>query len=134
MTTNSPAVSITGIGSVSPNGALAGLIPPSTVEPSAITAWTTAGLRRAFLVNPFRPASVVPGLKTRRLDRLSAWALVASSLAIQDAGIDLTQVDRSLPGSPRWCVPDPVWPGTATARKSERTPNTRSMCALSLPR
>ncbi|MBZ5615601.1 MAG: hypothetical protein LAO23_16460 [Acidobacteriia bacterium] len=95
MTTNSPAVSITGIGSVSPNGALAGLIPPSTVEPSAITAWTTAGLRRAFLVNPFRPASVVPGLKTRRLDRLSAWALVASSLAIQDAGIDLTQVDRS---------------------------------------
>jgi hypothetical protein len=38
---------------------------------------------------------VVPGLKTRRLDRLSAWALVASSLAIKDAGIDLNQVDRS---------------------------------------
>jgi hypothetical protein len=38
---------------------------------------------------------VVPGLKTRRLDRLSAWALVASSLALQDAGIDLSQVDRS---------------------------------------
>jgi hypothetical protein len=38
---------------------------------------------------------VVPGLKTRRLDRLSVWALVASSLALQDAGIDLTQVDRS---------------------------------------
>jgi hypothetical protein len=37
----------------------------------------------------------VPGLKTRRLDRLSAWALVASSLAIQDAGIDLSQLDRS---------------------------------------
>jgi hypothetical protein len=36
---------------------------------------------------------VVPGLKTRRLDRLSAWALVASSLALQDAGIDLSQVD-----------------------------------------
>ncbi|HLM81399.1 MAG TPA: beta-ketoacyl synthase N-terminal-like domain-containing protein [Terriglobales bacterium] len=65
------------------------------MEPSAITAWTTAGLRRAFLVKPFRPASVVPGLKTRRLDRLSAWALVASSLAIKDAGIDLSQVDRS---------------------------------------
>ena len=58
-------------------------------------AWATAGLRRAFLVDPFRPANVVPGLKTRRLDRLSAWALVASSLAIQDAGIDLSQVDRS---------------------------------------
>ncbi len=87
--------SITGIGSVSPYGALAGLIPPSHLEPECITAWPTAGLRRAFLVKPFRPASVVPGLKTRRLDRLSAWALVASSLAIQDAGIDLSQVDRS---------------------------------------
>ena len=95
MTTNSPVVNITGIGSVSPHGPLAGLIPQSAVEPSAITAWTTAGLRRAFLVSPFRPASVVPGLKTRRLDRLSAWALVASALAIQDAGIDLGQVDRS---------------------------------------
>ncbi|MGP0020842.1 MAG: beta-ketoacyl synthase N-terminal-like domain-containing protein [Candidatus Sulfotelmatobacter sp.] len=87
--------SITGIGSVSPYGALAGLIPHNHLEPEAITAWPTAGLRRAFLVKPFRPASVVPGLKTRRLDRLSAWALVASSLAIQDAGIDLSQVDRS---------------------------------------
>lgn len=92
--TPNPA-SITGIGSVSPYGALAGLIPPSQAEPEAITAWPTAGLRRAFLVKSFRPASVVPGLKTRRLDRLSAWALVASSLAIQDAGIDLSQVDRS---------------------------------------
>ena len=86
---------ITGIGSVSPYGPLAGLIPPCAVEPEAITAWPTSGLRRAFLVKPFRPASVVPGLKTRRLDRLSAWALVASSLAIQDAGIDLSQEDRS---------------------------------------
>jgi hypothetical protein len=47
------------------------------------------------MVKQFRPASVVPGLKTRRLDRLSAWAMVASSLAIQDAGIDLSQEDRS---------------------------------------
>jgi len=86
---------ITGIGSVSPYGPLGGLIPPRHLEPESITAWPTAGLRRAFLVKPFRPASVVPGLKTRRLDRLSAWAMVASSLAIQDAGIDLSQVDRS---------------------------------------
>ena len=91
---------ITGIGSVSPYGPLAGLIPPELtaqcpLEPSAITAWKPAGLRRAFLVKPFRHADVVPGLKTRRLDRLSAWALVASSLAIKDAGIDLSQVDRS---------------------------------------
>ena len=86
---------ITGIGSVSPHGPLAGLIPHSPLEPTAISAWTTAGPRRAFLVPPFRPAAVVPGVKTRRLDRLSVWALVASSLAIKDAGIDLTQVDRS---------------------------------------
>jgi hypothetical protein len=86
---------ITGIGSVSPYGSLAGLIPPCVLEPESITAWKTAGLRRAFLVKPFRPADVVPGLKTRRLDRLSAWALVASSLAIRDAGIDLGQVDPS---------------------------------------
>jgi 3-oxoacyl-(acyl-carrier-protein) synthase len=86
---------ITGIGSVSPYGPVAGLISPRAVEPECITAWKTAELRRAFLVKPFRPASVVPGLKTRRLDRLSAWALVASSLAIQDARIDLSQLDRS---------------------------------------
>jgi len=86
---------ITGIGSVSPFGPLAGLIPPSILEPSPITAWTADGLRRAFLVQPFQPASIVPGLKTRRLDRLSAWALVASSLALQDAGIDLKEMDRS---------------------------------------
>jgi 3-oxoacyl-[acyl-carrier-protein] synthase II len=89
------AATITGIGSVSPYGPLAGLIPARSVEPESITGWPTAALRRGFLVKPFRPASVVPGLKTRRLDRLSAWALVASSLAIQDAGIDLSQVDRS---------------------------------------
>ena len=87
--------SITGIGSVSPFGAVAGLIPLSTPDPTPIAAWPANGLRRAFLVKPFQPASVVPGLKTRRLDRLSAWALVTASLALQDAGIDLSQVDRS---------------------------------------
>ena len=91
---------ITGIGSVTPFGPLAGLIPHAPLEqpplePGPITAWTTDGLRRAFVVKPFQPASVVPGLKTRRLDRLSAWTLVASSLALQDAKIDLSQMDRS---------------------------------------
>src|SRR5579871_383376 len=95
MISNLPPVTIAGIGSVSTYGPLAGLIPQHPVEPSPITQWTTAGPRRAFLVQPFAPASVVPGLKTRRLDRLSAWALVASSMAIKDAGIDLNQVDRS---------------------------------------
>ena len=80
---------LTGIGSVTPYGPLAGLIPAEPLEPRAITAWATPGLRRAYMVKPFHPAGIVPGLKTRRLDRLSAWAMVASSLALQDAGVDL---------------------------------------------
>ena len=95
MTPDLPPVSITGIGSVSPYGPLAGLIPQSPLEPTAVTSWKTSGPRRAFLVSPFRAASVVPGLKTRRLDRLSVWALVASFLALKDARINLNQVDRS---------------------------------------
>jgi 3-oxoacyl-(acyl-carrier-protein) synthase len=86
---------LTGIGSVTPYGPLPGLISAELVEPRAITAWTTPGLRCAFLVEPFRPASIVPGVKIRRLDRLSVWALVATSLALRDAGIDLDQLDRS---------------------------------------
>jgi len=86
---------ITGIGSVTSFGTLAGLISPSPIELTPITAWTTDGLRRAFLVKPFQPTSVVPGLKTRRLDRISIWTLVASTLALQDAGVDLNQMDRS---------------------------------------
>jgi 3-oxoacyl-[acyl-carrier-protein] synthase II len=93
MKTNLPM--LTGIGSVTPYGPLAGLISAESLQPSAITAWTTTELRRAFMVEPFRPSSVVPGLKTRRLDRLSAWAVVAASLALQDAGVDLKEVDRS---------------------------------------
>jgi 3-oxoacyl-(acyl-carrier-protein) synthase len=95
VTSNLSPVSITGIGSVSPYGPLAGLIPQSPLEPAVITAWTTAEPRRAFLVPSFRAATVVPGLKTRRLDRLSVWALVASYLALKDAGIDPDQVDRT---------------------------------------
>jgi 3-oxoacyl-(acyl-carrier-protein) synthase len=87
---------ITGIGSVTPYGPLAGLIrTEASLQPRAITAWNTPGLRRAFLVEPFRPANIVPGLKTRRLDSLSAWALVAASLALRDAGVDLNLMDRS---------------------------------------
>jgi 3-oxoacyl-[acyl-carrier-protein] synthase II len=48
-----------------------------------------------FVVVPFRPASVVPGLKTRRLDRLSVWSLVAASLALRDAGIETERLDHS---------------------------------------
>lgn len=86
---------ITGIGSVSPHGPKTGAFTPSPLEPSLITAWPTEGERHAYLVPPFRPTDVAPGLKTRRLDRLSVWSLVAAWLAIQDSGLDLNQVDRS---------------------------------------
>ncbi len=87
--------SITGIGTVSALGVWRGLIGSRTAEPRTITAWPTSGVRRAFLVEPFRPADVVPGLKTRRLDRLSVWCLVAAALAIEDARLDLKVEDTS---------------------------------------
>jgi 3-oxoacyl-[acyl-carrier-protein] synthase II len=86
---------ITGIGSVTPFGAHAGLIAASPLQPTPIPGWTYEGVHRAFTVAPFDPASIIPGLRTRRLDRLSAWALVASSLALQDSGIDLDSLDRT---------------------------------------
>ncbi len=87
--------SITGIGSVTPFGPAAGLIAGIEVEPEAITAWPTAALRRAYQAKPFEPARIVPGAKTRRLDRLSCWALAAAALALKDAGVDLETIDRS---------------------------------------
>jgi len=87
--------SITGIGTVSPFGPLRGLIGQRKTEPRTVTAWPTEGVRRAFLVEPFRPTDVVPGLKTRRLDRLSVWCLVATALAIADARLDLNVENRS---------------------------------------
>jgi len=56
------------------------------VEPEPIAACRTPHMRRAYQVQAFHPAKLVPGVKTRRLDRLSCWALVAASLALQDAG------------------------------------------------
>jgi 3-oxoacyl-[acyl-carrier-protein] synthase II len=87
--------SITGIGTVSPFGPLRGLIGQRKTEPRTVTAWPTDGVRRAFVVEPFRPAEVVPGLKTRRLDRLSVWCLVATALALDDARLDLNGENRS---------------------------------------
>jgi 3-oxoacyl-(acyl-carrier-protein) synthase len=91
-------VHITGIGSVSSFGPIKGTIPQKSGEPRAITSWPTLGLRKAFLVEPFVASAVIPGLKTRRLDRLSIWALVASSLALQDAGFKTQSEDLSRGG------------------------------------
>ncbi len=91
---SAPLLSITGIGSVTPFGPAAGLLSNLTIAPEAIMSWPNAEARRAFQVKPFNPAKLVPGAKTRRLDRLSCWALVAASLAFQDASLDLDAIDR----------------------------------------
>jgi 3-oxoacyl-[acyl-carrier-protein] synthase II len=89
-----PDLLVTGFSSIGAGGASAGLPDPAVrTSPELITGWTTPGPRRAVLVPPFRPADVVPGLRTRRLDRLSVWALVGTALALQDAGVDHTAVD-----------------------------------------
>ncbi|RPJ53379.1 MAG: hypothetical protein EHM24_32955, partial [Acidobacteria bacterium] len=47
---------------------------------------------------PFKPAEVIAGIKTRRLDRLSGWALVAAGLALQDAGLEPGRFDPDRAG------------------------------------
>ena len=85
---------LTGFSSIGAGGASAGLPDPGLrANPELIARWTTPGPRRAVLVPAFRPADVVPGLRTRRLDRLSVWALVGTALALQDAGIDHSTLD-----------------------------------------
>jgi len=79
---------ITGIGSVSAFGTRRGLIDASPPLPATITRWPTRSPRWAYLVPRFKAGDIVPGLKTRRLDLLTVWAIVAAHLAIEDAGVD----------------------------------------------
>jgi 3-oxoacyl-[acyl-carrier-protein] synthase II len=85
--TSSPGVVVTGLASVSAFGPRRGPISGPAPELQVITRWPTDGVRRAHLVPAFQASEVVPGLKTRRLDRLSIWGLVAANLALQDAGL-----------------------------------------------
>ena len=86
-------VLVTGIGSVSAFGTVRGLIDTPLPLPETITRWPTRGPRRAFLVPRFKAGDVVPGLKARRLDLLTVWAIGAAHLAIEDAGVDITGLD-----------------------------------------
>jgi hypothetical protein len=91
-----PEILITGFASISTSGPVRGLPAlAAAVEPQPIARWATRRPRRAFLVPAFRPSDFVPDLRTRRMDRLSAWALLGSALALQDAGTDLAALDRS---------------------------------------
>jgi 3-oxoacyl-(acyl-carrier-protein) synthase len=91
-----PEILLTGLASISASGPVRGLPAlAAPAEPQPIARWSTPGPRRAFLVPPFRPTDFVPDLRTRRMDRLSVWALLGSALALQDAGIAAAALDRS---------------------------------------
>jgi 3-oxoacyl-[acyl-carrier-protein] synthase II len=79
---------ITGIGSISIFGANKGLVRPQKRPLSPVERWTVPEKRFARFVESFRPRDIVPGIKTRRFDRLSIWAVIASYLALEDAQID----------------------------------------------
>ncbi|OGL44731.1 MAG: hypothetical protein A2161_07425 [Candidatus Schekmanbacteria bacterium RBG_13_48_7] len=91
MTDRIPIV-ISGIGSVCSLGICEGRV-LNTVQPlSEIDNWPAQKHKFASLVKKFNPSTIVKGLKTRRLDNLSVWTLVASALALKNAGIDHTAV------------------------------------------
>jgi hypothetical protein len=95
----SPAFLITGFASVTSSGVQRGLPeagPP--ILPQRVTQWPTPGPRWACMVPPFRATDVVPGLRTRRMDRLSVWGLVSGSLVFQTAGIDPSTIDPDRTG------------------------------------
>ena len=95
----SPSFLITGFASVTSKGVQRGLPEAGpTIPLQLITQWPTSGPRRACLVPPFRVTDVVPGLRTRRMDRLSVWAMVSASLVFESAGIASSAVDADRTG------------------------------------
>jgi len=89
------AVVITGVGMISPVGTgkenfWKGLIEGQDgIE--EITAFDTAPFRskKGGLVKGFNPKAFIPSLKIRRLDRASQFAIAASRMALEDAGLTI---------------------------------------------
>jgi 3-oxoacyl-[acyl-carrier-protein] synthase II len=91
-------VGITGLGVVSPvgngveaflqslRGGCSGIAPVDRFEVGECTA------SRAALVRDFSPRRLAPRLDVRRVDRVSQFAAVAASLALQSAGLDGTAI------------------------------------------
>jgi 3-oxoacyl-[acyl-carrier-protein] synthase II len=91
------AVAITGMGVISPVGIgkeefWQGLIEGRNgIE--EITAFDTAPFRsrKGALAKGFNPKAFIPPLKIRRLDRASQFAIAASKMALEDAGLTINE-------------------------------------------
>jgi 3-oxoacyl-[acyl-carrier-protein] synthase II len=87
------AVAITGVGAVGPLGTGKEEFWKGLVEGrngiEEITAFDTAPFRskKGALVKGFNPKAFIPPLKIRRLDRASQFAIAASKMALEDAGL-----------------------------------------------
>jgi 3-oxoacyl-[acyl-carrier-protein] synthase II len=91
------AVVITGMGVISPLGIgkeefWKGLIQGQN-GCTEITAFDTASFRskKAALAKGFDPKAFIPSMKIRRLDRASQFAIAATSMALEDAGLTINK-------------------------------------------
>jgi 3-oxoacyl-[acyl-carrier-protein] synthase II len=91
------AVTITGLGVVSPLGAGREEFWKGLMEGrdgiEEITAFDVAPFRskKGALVKGFNPRAFIPSLKIRRLDRASQFAIAASQMALADAGLTINR-------------------------------------------
>jgi 3-oxoacyl-[acyl-carrier-protein] synthase II len=89
------AVVITGVGVISPLGTGKEAFWKGLIEGrdgiEEITAFDTAPTRskKGGLVQGFNPKAFIPPLKIRRLDRASQFAIAASKMALEDAGLTI---------------------------------------------
>ncbi len=98
-------VAVTGLGVITPIGtgteefwqglrrARSAVAPIDRFDPAPFKS------RIAAQVNDFHPTDFLEARRARRLDRFSQFALAATRLALEDAGLDLARVDRDRVGT-----------------------------------
>ncbi len=97
-------VVVTGMGVVSPLGidikTFWSNLTQGTSGAGPITRFDPAGFntRIAAEVKNFNPADFIDKKELRRMDRFTHFALAATKMALEDAGLDLTKVDRDRVG------------------------------------
>ncbi|MCJ7663241.1 MAG: hypothetical protein MUO24_03260, partial [Desulfobacterales bacterium] len=91
------AVAITGLGVISPVGIgkeefWRGLIEGRNgIEEITVFDTTPFRSRKGALAKGFNPKAFIPALKIRRLDRASQFAIAASKVALEDAGLTINK-------------------------------------------